>query len=272
MRASQLAILVLFFCAPLRAQSDCQELEKTPIGTANQKGYLFNYQSGRGNECRTYRLRNTQGKLLTPALWQDTQEIFLDVNLPECQISAKECPWTEAVKTSISEVIKGPTTLSYGINKDECQDDPDAYRRQPAEGKFPAFMTIIRGVVAEPNGKSHSVAVKVISSAKPVGGDKPYLLLYRMELLERSEPFRLLRPGVPSELQGLGLLWGAAATRQFLSQLDAKEITNLTPERNVLSIELRTRSVSLDESHPLAIFAGKNRIAATTAPAYIPKE
>ncbi len=272
MRAYQLVVLVLCACAPLRAQSDCKELEKTAIGTANQKGYLFNYQSGKGNECRTYRLRNTPGKLLTPALWQDPQEIFLDVNLPECQASAGDCPWTEAVKTSISEIIKGSTTLSYGINKDECHDDPDAYRKKPKEGKFPSFMTIIRGTVAEPDGRSHAIAVKVVSSAEPVAGDRPYLLRYRMELLEHSEAFRLMRSGVPSEASGLGLLWEAAATSEFFTQLDARKLTNLSPQSSEFSIEVRTKSISVDESKVLAIFAGKNRIAATTAPAYIPRE
>lgn len=74
-----------------------------PIGTANQGGYIFNYQSSRGNECRVYRLRNTPGKLLTPTRWNDSQELFLDVNLPECK---KDCPWTEAVKISAWKLEK----------------------------------------------------------------------------------------------------------------------------------------------------------------------
>lgn len=66
---------------PVRAQSPtCSVKTDLPIGVTNQNGYSFDYQSGNGPKCRRYRLRNKPGKVLTPPIWKDKTETFLDVS------------------------------------------------------------------------------------------------------------------------------------------------------------------------------------------------
>ncbi len=273
MRASVAALTTVWVLASYASpQSDCPENEKTPIGTANQGGYRFNYQSGKGDECRTYRLRNTPGKVQTPALWKDIQEIFLDVDLPECA-AGSNCPWTEAVKVSASPIIKDVTVLSYGVNKDEYRDEPDAYRKKPAQkGKLRPFITIIRGTVADPQKKPHALALQVSSYAEGGGEGRGYTLVYSIKLLEPSEPLLLLRPGVFPETSGLGLLWEAAASETFFKQIDERKIRQLSRGFSEFGIDIRARNISVEESKLLSFYKGDKRIAATTAPAYVPKD
>ena len=54
---------VYCFSSPIYSQSaTCRVNVDLPIGVTNQKGYSFDYQSGKGAECRRYRLRNEPGK------------------------------------------------------------------------------------------------------------------------------------------------------------------------------------------------------------------
>jgi len=254
----------------LHAQSTCPEKETLPIGTANQGGYRFDYYSSHGEQCRTYRLRNTPGKLQTPSEWKDSAEIFLSVDLPECG-SGSTCPWTDAVR--VSAVTKGQTALWYGANKDEFKESPDAFRlKSQAGNELSPFHTLIRGLVADAQGKVHRIAVEVSSHAcaERLGG---YTLVYKMELLGDSEPFRLLRLRSGDEDNtSLGLLWESAVSKPFVEYLAGGQPSELNEKTRALTVEVWARNLKIESSKLLAIYKGGKRIAATTAPAYVPEE
>jgi hypothetical protein len=133
LRAAIVCLLVATSFWPLSTYSQsvaCSVKTDFPIGVTNQNGYSFDYQSGKGAKCRRYRLRNEPGKVLTPTVWKDQSETFLDVDLAACSAGAV-CPWVSAVKISGTEPDQGETMLSYGVNKDECTDKPDAFRKRP---------------------------------------------------------------------------------------------------------------------------------------------
>ncbi len=214
----------LFWLVPttVHAQSGpCKENETFPIGTANQGGYRFDYDSGRGDQCRTYHLRNTPGKLLTPAEWKDSAEVFLSVDLPECT-AGSDCPWTDAVK--ITEAVKGPTALTYGVNKDEFKESPNAFRmKERKKSEFTPYDTLIRGVVADTLGKSRRIGIEVSSYAYPDADG--YRLLYKIELVGDSEPFRLLQ-SQPRE-GGLVLSWESVGSGSFSEYLSRNKFNEL---------------------------------------------
>jgi len=251
-------------------QLECEIIESMPAGLTNQGGYVFNYQCGKGKDCRSYGLRNVPGTVLTPVLWKDKQETFLDVNLPECPASSS-CPWIEVIKISTRSIIIGETTLSYGINKDEYKDEPDAYRKKlEQETKLSPFITIIRGTVADAQKKPIEIAIRVSSY---VGGVKPYRLTYEIAIVGKSEAFQILRPGiVPAEPSVLGLIWEAPASKPFFEYLYQMGIKELSAKVGKIVVDITAREIEVEESKLLIVVQGTKRIAATTAPAYRPKD
>lgn len=242
------------------------------MGTTNQKGYKFDYQSTRGSGCRTYRLRNAPGSVLTPAVWKDADEVFLDVDLPACPVGTN-CGWVNVVKISGSAKSPGETILSYGVNKDECKDDPDAFRRERnTSGSLSKLITEIRGLVADSKGQPRPIAIKVSSMA--MGNPKDgYVIVYRMETSGWSEPFELMETQKSQEGESsFRVLWQAAASKPFNDLLQDKYSNYSLQEGPGISVELRTPAISVDERNQLVIFQGEKRIVATTAPAYRPKE
>lgn len=251
-------------------RSNCPEKDRMPIGVANQGGYVFNYQSARGDECRVYRIQNTQGKLLTPALWKDSSEVFLDVNLPECKKGA-ECPWTEAIKISSFEVRKGDTVLSYGVNKDEYRDTPGAFRKTDKEMRHEAFITRLRGVVMDAEHKTHKIDVEVESSAKRLdGGD--YLLSYSFKIDDGSDPVSFL-PNENARFPGLQLYWPLPSRMFYKPPSEQRfEIQKENPKEELKEIvfTLQSHSILVDWSNVLSVSKEGQLVAATTAPAYVP--
>lgn len=267
-----ISLATVMFASSLSAQQDCATTGILPVGLANQGGYAFNYQSGKGTECRLYRLRNNPGKVLTPARWKDVKETFIDVNLPECPANST-CPWVEAVKISTLATMIDKTTLSYGANKDEYRDEPDAYRKRVEEATgFPPLITIIRGMVADASKKPLEIAVSVASYAE--GMKSPYLLTYIIRLVGESGPFQILRPGdFPKDTLAQGLIWEAAASRAFFSDLERRKIRQLSlKEDKEIIVKIEVDGVEVEESKLLILVQGTTQLAATTAPAYRPRE
>ena len=252
-------------------QQCCEIKESMPEGKANQGGYAFRYQCSIGKDCRIYGLRNTPDTVLTPVIWKDEQETFLDVDLPECPAGSTCPPWTYAIKISTQPIIKGETTLAYGINRDEYKDKPDAYRKKMEQRtKFSPFITIIRGTVVDAQKQPIEIAIQVSSY---VDGVKPYRLTYEMAIFGKSEAFLILRPGiVPADPSVLGLIWEAPASKPFFEYLDQMGIKELSAKVGKIVVDITAKEIEVEESKLLKVVQGTKRIAATTAPAYRPKD
>ncbi len=269
MRISLLLLILLAAAIPTSslAQSDCATTHVLPIGLANQGGYAFNYQSGKGKDCRRYRLRNTPGNLLTPVLWRDTREVFMDVDLVECP-KGSICPWVDGIRISTEPATPGRTTLSFGLNKDEYKDEPDAYRlEETTTARLAPLITILRGIVADSAKKPFELNVQVASY---VEGGRPYRLTYEIITIGKPGTFQLLpTKNVPEWPKAPALIWDAAASKPFLEYLSAKKIKFL-PEKLIVQIE--AEGIEVEQSKLLMVVQGNKRIAATTAPAYRPKD
>lgn len=263
------SLVTVLFAISL-AKADCPTSESTPIGLANQGGYTFNYQSGRGKDCRRYLLRNTPGKVQTPVLWKDKLEVFLDVDLAECP-RGSTCPWVEGIMISAQPTMKDLTTLSYGVNKDEYKDKPDAYRKKVGQmTQFPPLVTIIRGIVADAEKKPREVAISVTSY---VDGEKPHRLIYVMENIGKPARFQIFR-STPRDLpfSFIGFTWEAAVSKPFFDYLEERKIKELSEDLRKVVVEIRANTIEVVDSKLLVVVHGTKRIAATTAPAYSPKD
>jgi hypothetical protein len=271
------AFVFLFVAAsvsslPARAQvSSCNVKTDLPIGVTNQNGYSFDYQSGKGPKCRRYRLRNEPGKVLTPSIWKDKTETFLDVDLAACAVGAV-CPWVGAVKISSAEPDQGETTLSYGANKDECTDKPDAFRKKPvAAGVFDPLITIIEGVVADASGKAMEIKLQATSTLHREA-DGMFTLTYDIEVLKSMEKFRFLWPKQSAdEGAGYGIRWNSAISRALFAKLKGQEWSQFEGSAPHLKASIQAKDVEIDDLGLIALYKGNHKIAATTAPAYKPK-
>jgi len=272
MRKSILVVVSLttFFFASSYAQEECEITDALPVGLANQGGYTFHYQSGKGENCRGYLLWNAPGSVLTPVLWRDDQETFLKTNLPRRSVDSTFSP-AESIHISARSVVIGETTLSYGVNMDEYEDRPDAYRRAPMQvTRFAPYTTVMRGVVADVHENPIEIAIQVSSY---VNGANPYRLTYVMALVGPSIGFQILHPEeYPAESLVPALIWEAAASTPFFEYLDERGIEGLSAEVGSIVVNIEASEVELDESNLLVLAQGTWCIAATTAPAYRPVE
>jgi hypothetical protein len=261
-----------FSTLPTYSQSvNCGVNVDLPIGSTNQNGYSFDYQSGKGAKCRRYRLRNEPGKVLTPTVWKDDSETFLDVDLAACSAGGA-CPWVHAVKISGTEPIQGQTTLSYGVNKDECTDKPDAFRKKLASGSlFDPIITIIEGIVADPKGKAMEIKLQATSTLQR-DEDGIFTLTYDIEVLKSMEKFRFLWPKeTGGEGEAYGIRWTSPASRALFDKLKGQEWSKFEENAPRVKAVIRAKDVEIDERGLLALYKGSQQIAATTAPAYKPK-
>lgn len=264
-------LVSLFLCNWSSAQVKCHTVDWLPLGLERQGGYSFNYQSGQGATCRSYRLRNEPGQVRTPVDWRDTRdevkEVLFDGDLADCS-KGTTCPWVEEIKISTIPTETGETTLGYGIPKDQYTDKVGAFRQRITKpAGFPSFTTIVRGVVGGRIAKQHQVAIAVSSS---VSGSGPFYLSYRIELVGESEPLGTTAK-VANDGQLLSFDWQAALTPAFLEKLrsKARQLSQSSPS---LEIEFSATDVTLNKSATLVIYEGDTAIATTTAPAYRPKE
>lgn len=264
MRFPLLLVLITIFLSKYNlAENECPLNEKLTIGKANQGGYVFEYQSGRGKECRIYQMRNTPGGVMTPAAWKDETEVFLSTNIPSCK-KGDTCPWIESVKTSSSDVFKGRTDLSYGINKDEFHDNPDAIRKKVKEDKtYRPYITLLRGIVADSKDRPIAINVSVSSSVQVKGSE--FVINYKVQTMGTTTPLKLL---AHPEDQGSGILW-APLQSSAINQTKHSVLTAGIP----LEASITAKSIVANENLVLQIIQEPNfTLIAATAPAYIPGE
>jgi hypothetical protein len=241
------------------------------MGLERQGGYSFDYQSGKGNDCRIYRLRNEPGQVRTPADWRDNRdlvkELLFDGELADCA-KAATCPWVDQIKITVQAIETGDTALGCGVPKDEYSDNVGAYRQKiEKQAAFPSFTTILRGIVGGRKVQQHQVAIRVTSS---VSGSGPFYLTYQVELAGESEPIGTAARAVENA-ELLSFDWKAASSRPFREKL-RQQIKQLSSKSPSLKIELSAPDVMLDRVETLVIYEGEIAIAATSAPAYRPKE
>jgi hypothetical protein len=267
-----LGVFIAFIGSQCFAQRKCQITRWLPTGLERQGGYSFDYQSGRGSDCRDYRLHNEPGQVRTPVDWRDkrdeVKEILFDGDLADCP-KATSCPWVEEIKISTIPSETGDTALGYGVPKDEYSDKVGAYRQEITKqgAGYPPFTTILRGVIGGRKVKQHQVAIEVTSS---VSGTGPFQLTYRIELAGESEPLGTAAK-ITSDAELLSFDWQAASTPTFREKLRS-QLKQLTPKSSSLEIELSAPDITLETTAALVIYEAETAIAATSAPAYRPKE
>jgi hypothetical protein len=248
---------------------ECMLTEKPKLGVANQGGYVFEYESGKGADCRTYGLRNEPGKLLTPVVWKDSEETFFNTSLAECPAST-ECPWLVVRRISYRP-DDDKTRLSWGINKDQYRESPEAFveHRSSAnlEKDFRDLITVVGGTIADGEGKPFELGIRLTSSVKEAGGR--YFFSYQIASTSKSNNFQLSSLGSLPQ-NAFRLIWDAAQTRRFVEYLKDNQIQQLRGGEK-MGVTFAADSFEIAPKL-LTLFQGDKMIFATTAPAYRPKE
>jgi len=170
----------------------------------------------------------------------------------------------EAIKIS-SRAVTGQTTVSYGVNKDEYSDYPDAYRRGTGPATFAPLVTILRGTTAGAAGQPVEIEIRVISTAQGGAGLR---LQYEITLIRSSVgAFELVAPG--RRPKGFGIVWESPTNSRFLDYIASVRRLAVGSPSPVATFT--TTSLLVDSSRLVVMQEGRE-ILATTAPAYKPRE
>src|SRR5207249_3600291 len=143
-------LLLAILANPSFSQKECAFTKSTPVASASHHPPL-EFQSGYGNDCLKYQLRNGPKGLFMPTKWTHGKTVLFDWNVPD-----GPCDWIEVVHTSYQR-DNGETSFGYGVLKDEFHDKPLAYRPagKPSCGddkgpkdEFRPYTTSLKGPVA----------------------------------------------------------------------------------------------------------------------------
>jgi hypothetical protein len=258
-------------------QDACEGQDIMPLGSVAQGGYAFEYQSSRGKNCRVYRVRNRAGSLLTPVLWRDNHETFLQWNLPGCPPQS-ECKWCSVTKVSNADTESNKTLLLYGANWDQYRDEPDSYvekQRNQFSSGLPLLATILTGVVSS-GGRTVELSIRCTSS---VNGWAPYRVLYEVEdlntagdrsavaeIASQDEEFHVTANRLQRELW---LSWDPVSDKgRFWA--DRALAASWSPFIRKAEVAMTTSGIELDDSLLLQVMTDQGVLVATTAPAYVP--
>lgn len=256
------------------AEPRCKGDRPIGPGITRQGGYSFQYQSTtRAGYCVGYQLRNNPGKVWTPAIWKQGDEILIDANLPECAME-RDCEWVSVVKTIADPTSSGGTVLSYGINKDEFKDHPAAYVIQPPERRSAAvgeLQTVIEGLVADDDHRKIRIGVRVTSAVKPPGPEG-YRLVYFFERLGDSVDLSVLASPSENRPDAVALVLDSGGSEAFANAMRKVSQSVLTSGRSYAQVEVEARGLPMIRSRLLAIYRGSKPIASTTARLYVPAE
>lgn len=251
------------------ARAACDPLETAISGSTSQGGYSFEYESWRGTNCRVYRLCNKTGRELTPVLWRDKNEVFIDASLPRCA-TGSTCACIEVIKPT-RQTFQSRTSLTYGINKDEYKEAPPAYsdpehQATASDQAYPLYI-VLRGTVADAEGKPVRLGLGLASVVSPQR-DK---LIYQMTAARESRNFDLVEK-YPTRINDLTLQWWGAKSQAFDRILTGKKATVLTANDKSIVVDIALRSKFALESELMTVSSAGKPIFATTAPAYRPIE
>ena len=266
-----------FFVLILYSQSlsddRCRVIREKPVTSTNQGGYSFDYYSILGSNCRLFRVRNHPGGLKTPVLWKSSVEVFFNAILAECPASAANCGWIEVSK-SAWKPYEDKTLLTYGVNRDEYKEEPEAFceaQRQPTlkESLLPMITSII-GSIGDADGKPVVLGIRVSSSVAEISNDG-FKIRYVISALPKASPFVIGSSQTSADLDDktATIIWEAVDSSTFLQQLSKAETKRLEPGAT-LTIDVPARKVEVGWQSLIVMKDGK-RIFTTTAPAYKPK-
>ncbi len=140
---------------------DCKVKDWYPIGTSVQS-YRFDYQSGAGDECLVYRIRNRRGEPSVPVRWTYGKRVLLRTKIVAGPLDGPLEPpdWFEVSRTCLG-VSKKDTKLYYGLNSDQFEDATAAFVDAPEKswwtpqkknGAYQPLGTRIRGRVRDVHG------------------------------------------------------------------------------------------------------------------------
>lgn len=262
-----LATLVLM---GVPSDSECKLQDLTQIGKTNQGGYQIQYQSGVGNGCRIYRVRNSPGGVLSPVKWEDDNEIFLNVDLSACNQANNSCTWVESIKLSEDKIHRMNSQLSYGVNKDEFKEKITAYRSKPPETEVAErprpLITILRGTVMRQNNEPLSFNIGVKSEIGDIKGNG---VKYTFEVLGKDfNQYQIQVSGTENkEKNGLGILWEIPADKSLNQKLNIEPVK--VSRETKYSVNSDFNRYKIQRSLLLSIVEGEKKLVSTSAPAYV---
>jgi hypothetical protein len=193
------------------------------------------------------------------------------VNIPKCPDANDPCEWIERERPT-KETTEGKSKLAYGVNKDECEEDVRSVKEQKegegeARASYPDLTTTLRGTLADADGNLIRVNITVTSS---VTSKIPYEFTYRIERGRESQGFLLVTKR-EEEAEGINVSWRSMESRALEREVKyQKAPIDMMKEMNTT---LKVKGDLIEISRDLLEIRRKGkRIAATTAPAYRPKE
>jgi hypothetical protein len=246
--------------------SQCKTKEVTPVATSARKRYTFEYRSGFGDDCRVYEVRNQPRGARTPVNWRDVNETFLQCQIPRAKAGVGD--WIRRIGSS-KEAEKGRTELEYGVNYDECSENPIAYREKAGAGqprvpmtRLRKFVTILEGTLVDSEDKEYQINIQVTSSLERGRGKN--LFTYTTEIGKGGKPLAV--PASNSSSEGLRYEWKSPVGKRYQDALNRSGYTRVSTDRTLrFTVQGEKVIVSYDL---LVIYRGKEKLAATTAPAY----
>jgi len=244
-------------------------VEEKPTLSTNQGGFSFDYGMALGKDCKIVKLHNHPGRLRTPVKWASPKEIFIDTTLVECP-SSGNCDWVN-VKIPAWNTYSDKTTLGYGVNRDQYQQDPEAYCNGQRQAASPIpLITSISGPISDAKGDPIVVGVEVSCTVIPNAIKKVFQLRYVIAALQNGVSFQVGSSQSSAQGSSMTLLWESAESSEFLQELKRAEVKRVDSERTLV-IEVSAPAIEV-ESKPLTLIQSGQAIFTTTAPAYRPKE
>jgi hypothetical protein len=272
MRATFLLLVVSVGLILLQRHVDaqCDFIKSTPIANASHYQHL-SYQSGQGKNCLKYQVKNSDKGLFMPVQWSYGTLTLLDVNVP-----AGATDWIAYCHTA-TQNDTGETHFSYGANKKQFTDKPDAYRRagkppgcngtQPDD--FRDLVTSIKGKIGLTAEKTAMIDLKLTSSYDKTKKN----IKTKIEIGKECATLVFLTEKASYDGNEIRLNWDSIAHSIILDQTKGQPITLSGAEKR-LSVE---SSVSVGQgvepevkSALLRLVSEKTVVGAVTAPAYNP--
>ena len=258
--------------------------------TAEQGGFLFEYQSFRGETedgrvCTVYRLRNAPDKPPTPFRWTLGEEPIVDkARLGRCGADQPSCPWTVFVKYFAGRIDTNLSTLSYGLNADAFHEQATTYLshasvEDPASARAlgveaSSVGTEIVGTFEDAEGEPLDVHLLVKSRFEP-SPDGGVFLIYEIDDLSgdgvlTSDELRVAWDALAAIGPVARLLAQADDTGASEASIDG--VGSLTRTSDALAVAIRATGFVLDQSFGFRVFVGEDPepAVAVRMGAYVP--
>jgi hypothetical protein len=280
---------LLLTAAPVAVAPKEGDGEAAAVAGTCALSYKFEYQSYTEKDARIYRVRNAAGALLTTVNWQAGSETLLELGIPRCSNTKGPCDWITTRHPYRAWKV-GETMLAYGgPNKDEQKEKPRGVK-EDSDGKGTdttnrPLTTTLQGEIASAEPDTPSIRVDLTVTSL-VSKESPYVFVYKVERgkVDDIKDFTFSKEA-ETKKKGIQVVWHPLAAR-FLSSLrysqkydkdpvkDAELPAHVGRDRGTLTIEAKaTGDMGTEVGQGLLeILQDGKRVAATSAPAYRPKE